>query len=276
MDNYTKTVISGIKVWAEKFFVKKDDISDFVKQSDIPEGFSGSWNDLEDRPFGDMVSEVVLFDESNMQFNYWEEYEKAYCSGTPSPFGLFVIGNNYSVVWDGVKYADLTAFESEFGEPAIGSQYSNITNEMPFYISTPTDDGVTVNVVTNSALESHSLTIMGPSVSVRTLDDKYLPDTIATKAYVDENIAAIPTPDTSGQIETHNTSEEAHADIRGLIDAIEIPTNVSAFTNDKGYLTEVPSEYITETELTNKGYQTASQVNTLINNALGVIENGSY
>lgn len=33
-----------------------------------------------------------------------------------------------------------------------------------------------------------------------------------------------------------------------------VPTNISAFTNDKGYITSVPSEYITETELAGKGY----------------------
>lgn len=33
------------------------------------------------------------------------------------------------------------------------------------------------------------------------------------------------------------------------IDAPEIPTNVSAFTNDAGYLTSIPEEYITDTEL---------------------------
>ena len=31
--------------------------------------------------------------------------------------------------------------------------------------------------------------------------------------------------------------------------------------NNKGYLTSIPSEYVTETELTNKGYATTSQVN---------------
>ena len=35
-----------------------------------------------------------------------------------------------------------------------------------------------------------------------------------------------------------------------------VPTNISAFTNDKGYLTSVPSEYVTETELAGKGYIT--------------------
>ena len=38
-----------------------------------------------------------------------------------------------------------------------------------------------------------------------------------------------------------------------------VPTNVSAFTNDVGYLTSVPSEYVTETELNNKGYLTEHQ-----------------
>ena len=36
----------------------------------------------------------------------------------------------------------------------------------------------------------------------------------ATKSYVDQQIAAIPTPDVSGQIGEHNTSKTAHADIR--------------------------------------------------------------
>lgn len=36
------------------------------------------------------------------------------------------------------------------------------------------------------------------------------------------------------------------------------------------------SQFITDSSLTEKGYQTADQVNTLINQALGVIENGSY
>ena len=39
----------------------------------------------------------------------------------------------------------------------------------------------------------------------------------------------------------------------------EIPTNVSALTNDVGYITEIPSEYITDTELESKGYLTEHQ-----------------
>ncbi len=38
-----------------------------------------------------------------------------------------------------------------------------------------------------------------------------------------------------------------------------VPTNVSAFTNDSGYLTSVPSEYVTDEELEAKGYLTQHQ-----------------
>lgn len=45
---------------------------------------------------------------------------------------------------------------------------------------------------------------------------------------------------------------------------ITIPTNVSQLTNDEGYIKSVPDEYITETELNNKGYVTQTYVNTNI------------
>ena len=103
----------------------------------------------------------------------------------------------------------------------------------------------------------------------------------ATEGYVDNKVSEI--------------------DLSGYALKTEIPTvpnNVSAFNNDVGYLTEIPSEYVTETELESKGYltehqslegyakttdipdvskyQTEEQVNALINTALGVIENGTY
>ena len=85
----------------------------------------------------------------------------------------------------------------------------------------------------------------------------------------------------------------------GNIDIPTVPTKTSELTNDsnfvtetelnnKGYLTAVPDTYALKTDIPDvssfttmaaveaKGYQTASDVTTLINNALGVIENGTY
>lgn len=42
------------------------------------------------------------------------------------------------------------------------------------------------------------------------------------------------------------------------------PTKVSQFENDSGFISAVPAEYITETELNAKGYQNASQVESAI------------
>ena len=38
-----------------------------------------------------------------------------------------------------------------------------------------------------------------------------------------------------------------------------VPTNISAFNNDSGYLTSIPSEYVTDNELNSKGYLTEHQ-----------------
>ena len=50
----------------------------------------------------------------------------------------------------------------------------------------------------------------------------------------------------------------------------EVPTNISAFTNDAGYITEIPSEYINETELEEtleeKDYANKEYVNEIVGN----------
>lgn len=57
--------------------------------------------------------------------------------------------------------------------------------------------------------------------------------------------------------------QELTPDSAKAVDVI-VPTKVSQLSNDSGFLTAVPSEYVTETELTEKGYQTALQVDTLV------------
>lgn len=47
-----------------------------------------------------------------------------------------------------------------------------------------------------------------------------------------------------------------------VVGTVTVPTKVSELTNDKGYLTAVPSEYVTESELSAKGYATTSQIPT--------------
>lgn len=55
----------------------------------------------------------------------------------------------------------------------------------------------------------------------------------------------------SEELETHTHNEYATKE--------EIPTKISELENDKKYLTKIPSEYVTETELNQKGYLTEHQ-----------------
>ena len=76
--------------------------------------------------------------------------------------------------------------------------------------------------------------------------DYYCHDFV-TRDYVDDAIDNIPTPDLS------NYAKKT-----------DIP-DVSKF------ITTIPSEYVTDSELTAKGYQTAAQVQTIVNNAIAAI-----
>ena len=64
-------------------------------------------------------------------------------------------------------------------------------------------------------------------------------------------------------------------DISGLATKSEIPTATSQLTNDSGFITEIPSEYITETELTSSLSTKADSANVYtkaeINNMIGDI-----
>lgn len=106
-----------------------------------------------------------------------------------------------------------------------------------------------------------------------------------------ENYAALPSSDQQvGDAYNITAEDEAHGikagdnvvwngtawdNLSGITDLTdyalktELPTNTSDLTNDSGFLTEIPSEYVTDSELTGKGYQTSSQVQSAIAAATG-------
>ena len=64
---------------------------------------------------------------------------------------------------------------------------------------------------------------------------------------------------TEADINNWNSKSEFSGDYNDLSNKPTIPTvptNVSAFTNDAGYIKDIPSEYVTESELDGKGYIT--------------------
>ena len=94
----------------------------------------------------------------------------------------------------------------------------------------------------------------------------------ANKTYVDEikiksdtnsdeltNIKA-DIVDINNDIEGINTAVEGKQDKGDYALKSELPTKTSELTNDSGFLTTIPSEYVTDTELTAKNYATKSEV----------------
>ena len=81
---------------------------------------------------------------------------------------------------------------------------------------------------------------------------------LATKSYVDENIAKVAT---SGDIDLSNYVTKDTVYTKAQTDALipSVPSKVSQLENDSNYLSSIPEEYVTETELNAKGYLTSHQ-----------------
>ena len=110
-------------------------------------------------------------------------------------------------------------------------------------------DGISSTDVTNwNSAYTHSTSSHAPSNAQKNSD--------ITKAEIESKLTGNITS------HTHNQYLTEHQDLSGYAkktDIPTVPTNISAFTNDKGYLTSIPSEYVTDSELNRKGYLTEHQ-----------------
>lgn len=101
----------------------------------------------------------------------------------------------------------------------------------------------------------------------------YSTENWATQKYVDTAIANAQLGGESGSVDlseyqkitdsslatTNKNIVGAINEVKSSVDGITVPTKTSDLTNDSGFITSIPSEYITETELETKGYLTEHQ-----------------
>ena len=80
---------------------------------------------------------------------------------------------------------------------------------------------------------------------------------LATETFVRNEIANAQLGGDSGEVDLSGYATKDELSAKADVD--DIPTNVSQLTNDSGYITSIPSEYVTETELGEKGYLTSHQ-----------------
>ena len=118
------------------------------------------------------------------------------------------------------------------------------------------DNGVTKRIKSNELIDTVDLT------------------GYATKSYVQNKIAEASLSggeiDLSGyatKADLNNKANVSHTHTKSDITDLSIPTKTSQLTNDSGFITSIPSEYVTESELNAKGYATEDFVTDSINQA---------
>lgn len=105
-------------------------------------------------------------------------------------------------------------------------------------------------------------------------DKPTIPSTagLASTKYVDDKVAGIVIPEVPTKVSAFEndkgylTEHQSLAEYAKKTEIPTVPTNVSAFTNDAGYLTEHQSL---------ADYSTTAQVQTMISSAIGAITNGN-
>lgn len=120
------------------------------------------------------------------------------------------------------KTSDLT------NDSGFITEYTETDPTVPAWAKEPTKPSYTANEVGADASGSAAAAL----ANAKTYADSAAGTAESNaNSYTDTQIAAIPTPDISGQIDTHNTNTSAHSDIRSAI-----PTKTSDLANDSGFI----------------------------------------
>ena len=172
--------------------------------------------------------------------------------------GELVIGNEKNI--------------NDIGILANTISFSKAPNAILAAASTEESQGVVIGVgdTYENFIEITDARILFSSTNV--LLKNYTPTlegSVVNKKYVDDQIAAIPTPDVSGQIETHNTSETAHANMHWLTADDEILSSIDPDGSiDADTLEGHPASYFaTKTDLESidlSDYVLKSELSTLV------------
>ena len=138
-------------------------------------------------------------------------------------------GNFNDEVVDMSNYATKDELNNKADIDDVPTKISELQNDSNFLTSIPSE------YVTDTELNAKGYLTEHQNISGK-----------ADKSYVDTELAK-----KSDKTHTHDQYLTEHQDISGKADKSEIPTKTSQLTNDSGYLTSIPSEYVTDDELNN-------------------------
>ena len=233
-----------------------------LPQADWNQNDSTAADYVKNRPFytGDPV-ETVLVEESTVEF---AEHNGLYGAEFPSTFEAMV-GETYKVSWDGSVYECTCVFIEEasgIGNLSIIGAGSD-TGE-PFLMGVINGQGMII--YTRDTSGSHTFSISGLVSEVVKIDEKYLPENIATKSEVE----AAQTTANNAQFTANNAQSAANAALAkfplkysDVVDtpfsAIELPGEVTKYSRSsaKGG-TFIKLTLSSTSELTGSGFYKVS------------------
>lgn len=129
------------------------------------------------------TAETVFIEESTIEF---VEHDGMYVAEFPSTFSA-AVGETYKVSWDGSVYECTCVTFGEAPYPFIGNLSMIGTGDDPDtgepFVMAVLNDQV-IMIITADTSASHTFSISGFVTEVVKLDEKYLPDTVATKSEV--------------------------------------------------------------------------------------------
>ena len=162
---------------------------------EIPEGFSGSWNDLEDRPFYKKVTYSLLNNFVDITHGYAAS-DLDVVNGCHF-YAIRKYGTPVEVIYDGEKYNFIDGFSRlpwdynvpddygmtyhHAGNPAlcsaIATGYGLEDNGLPFCIVVESPGRV---VFYFNDSDSHDISIYGSEIDLKTIDPDVLPSSVVT------------------------------------------------------------------------------------------------
>ncbi|MBR5795758.1 MAG: hypothetical protein IKY26_06410 [Erysipelotrichaceae bacterium] len=147
------------------------------------------------------LPEHLQFGEEKTLTPFWNEETFDFMTYTSMPYyfynqsmpnNLLIVGDTYTVVWDGIEYPDLVCEYGGYnGYECIGATMStdgdgSVGNEYPFSINVQKymGDDIIAYIATNDDSATHTIAIYKQDENIKTLDPKYLPEGIGGGSYV--------------------------------------------------------------------------------------------
>ncbi len=155
-----------------------------------------SYDDLRNKPFYEGEDYSSIFTNGESAVNFYEWGNGVYGAAIIDAPKVLCQDISHKVIWDGMEYTMTSAYagNNEAGNPivSLGAPYGDYST-YPFGIDSyqTTSGTYEYSIHTNSMDSAHTVDILELGSSFVTIDERFIPDTIAREADVDNRAKEI-------------------------------------------------------------------------------------